>query len=263
MRMGSTAVKRATSTCTSLYQQHTKVLLTPQRYVYGVQTGQGHGPIVGPPLRKKITILDVQRLYRQKKPLTVATAYSYPSAVHVDAAEIDMLLVGDSVGMVELGYDTTQPVTMEEMLHHAKAVSRGASRPLLIADMPFGSYEADPKDAYRNALQFLKEAGMDAVKLEGGAARADCIKMLVNGGISVMGHIGLTPQHISVLGGFRAQGKTVSAAQKLIDDALALQEAGCFAIVIECVPSIVAKHLTEILHIPTIGIGAGSHTSGK
>jgi 3-methyl-2-oxobutanoate hydroxymethyltransferase len=253
-----------------LYQQTTIKTNIYRSMVYGSGTKSaatsgpsGHGPIVGPPLRKKITIVDVGRLYRQKKPLTCATAYSYPSAVHVDAADIDMLLVGDSVGMVELGYDTTQPVSMEEMLHHAKAVSRGATKPLLIADMPFGSYEVDDAVAYNNAVRFLKEAGMDAVKLEGGTARASCIKTLVNGGVSVMGHIGLTPQHISVLGGFRAQGKTVAAAQKLVEDALALQEAGCFAIVVECVPSIVAKHLTEILHIPTIGIGAGPHTSGQ
>jgi 3-methyl-2-oxobutanoate hydroxymethyltransferase len=232
-------------------------------YATNAPTSNTHAPLVGPPLRKKITIIDVQRLYKQKKPLTVATAYSYPSAVHVDAADIDMLLVGDSVGMVELGYDTTQPVTMDEMLHHAKAVSRGATRPLLIGDMPFGSYETDHKTAYNNAIRFLKEAGMDAVKLEGGKARAGCIRALVDGGVSVMGHIGLTPQHISVLGGFRAQGKTVIAAKKLIEDALALQEAGCFAIVIECVPSIVAKHITEMLQIPTIGIGAGPHTSGQ
>ncbi len=143
--------------------------------------------------------------------------------------------------MVELGYDTTLPVTMDEMIHHAKAVARGARRPLLIGDMPFGSYEGDTIGAVKNAHRFLKEAGMDAIKIEGGKVRAKCVKTIVDSGVAVVGHIGLTPQSISVLGGFRAQGKTAVAAEKLIDDGLALQEAGCFAIVIECVPAIVAQ----------------------
>lgn len=194
---------------------------------------------------------------------SVVTAYTYPSAVHVDAAGIDVILVGDSVGMVELGYDTTLPVTMDDLIYHCKAVSRGSDRALLVADLPFGSYEASPQQAYASAIRFLKEANMDCVKLEGGANMAPHVKTLVNGGVAVMGHIGLTPQRISVLGGFRAQGKTLSAAQILLADALALQEAGCFALVIECVPAEVAELITKSLSIPTIGIGAGNGTSGQ
>ena len=218
---------------------------------------------VGPPIRKKMTTLDISKLYANKTPITMVTAYSYPSAVHVDAADIDICLVGDSVGMVELGYDTTLPVSMEEMIHHAKAVSRGAERPLLIADLPFGSYERGGAVAYNNAVRFLKECGMDGVKLEGGRTVVDTVRALVDGGVSVMGHIGLTPQRISVLGGFRAQGKSEAAAASLLADALALQAAGAFAIVIECVPPDIAQTITAKLTIPTIGIGAGPHTSGQ
>jgi len=219
--------------------------------------------MVGAPLRKKVTTLEVQKMRERQKPITMVTAYTYPSAMHVDAAQIDILLVGDSLAMVELGHNTTLPVSMEEMLYHCKAVARGASFPLLVGDMPFGSYEASPQVAYQNATRFLKEAGMDAVKLEGGRARADTVRALVDGGVAVMGHIGLTPQRISVLGGFRAQGRTVQAAKDLIADALALQAAGCFAIVIECVPAVVAEMITKALDIPTIGIGAGPHCSGQ
>ena len=191
---------------------------------------------IQPPLRKKITTLDIARLHASGTPITMVTAYTYPSSVHVDAAGIDVLLVGDSLGMVELGYETTLPVSMEEMLHHARAVSRGANSPLLVADLPFGSYEASASQAHGNAVRFLKEAGMDAVKLEGGRQRAATVRHLVDAGIAVMGHIGLTPQQISTLGGFRAQGKTRRAASLLMLDALALQQAGAFAIVIECTP---------------------------
>lgn len=193
----------------------------------------------------------------------MVTAYTYPSAVHVDAADIDVLLVGDSVGMVELGYDTTLPVTVDDMIYHCKAVSRGAERALLVADLPFGSYEASPQVAYATAIRFLKECGMDCVKLEGGAQLAEHVRVLVRGGVAVMGHIGLTPQRVSVLGGFRAQGKTLEAAQLLLADALALQEAGCFSLVIECVPAEVAELISRTLRIPTIGIGAGRHTDGQ
>lgn len=195
--------------------------------------------------------------------LAVVTAYTYPSAVHVDAAGIDVILVGDSVGMVELGYDTTLPVTVADLIYHCKAVSRGADRALLVADLPFGSYESSPAAAYATAVRFLKETNMDCVKLEGGAAYAEHVRTLVDGGVAVMGHIGLTPQRISVLGGFRAQGKTVAAAKALLADALALEAAGAFAIVIECVPAEVAALLTRHLRIPTIGIGAGGGTSGQ
>ena len=193
----------------------------------------------------------------------MVTAYTYPSAVHVDTAGIDILLVGDSLGMVELGYETTLPVTMDDMLHHARAVSRGAERPLLVADLPFGSYEASPQQAHSNAIRFLKEAGMDAVKLEGGRSRAPTVRHLVDAGVAVMGHIGLTPQHISTLGGFRAQGKTTTAALTLLHDALALQHAGAFALVIECVPAPVAAAVQRALHIPVVGIGAGGGVAGQ
>ena len=205
----------------------------------------------------------MQRLYTSHTPITMVTAYTYPSAVHVDTAGIDILLVGDSLGMVELGYETTLPVTMDEMVHHAKAVSRGAERPLLVADLPFGSYEASHQQAHSNAIRFLKEAGMDAVKLEGGRSRAATIRHLVESGVAVMGHIGLTPQHISTLGGFRAQGKTLQSAQSLLHDALSLQAAGVFSLVVECVPAPVAAAIQRALSIPVIGIGAGGGVAGQ
>lgn len=213
--------------------------------------------------RRKVTTLDIAILKRKKKPVTMVTAYDYPSAVHVDLAGFDILLVGDSVGMVELGYDTTLPVTLEDMIHHTRAVKRGAERPLIVTDMPFGTCEGEPYEALRNAQRLLKEGGADCVKIEGGRERAQTIRTLVSGGIAVMGHVGLRPQHISVLGGFRAQGRTASQAEQIIEDALAVQEAGAFAVVIECVPSPVAKQVTDLLQIPTIGIGAGPETSGQ
>ncbi|CAK4413129.1 unnamed protein product [Aphanomyces euteiches] len=213
--------------------------------------------------RKKVTTLDVGILKRKKKPITMVTAYDYPSAVHVDLAGFDILLVGDSVGMVELGMDTTIPVTLDDIIYHSKAVCRGATRPLVVADMPFGSCEGDSFEALRNAQRLLKEGGVDCVKIEGGIERTKTIETIVKGGIAVMGHVGLRPQAISVLGGFRAQGRTAKQAEQIIEDALAVQEAGAFAIVLECVPSVVAKAVTDILDIPTIGIGAGSDTSGQ
>lgn len=212
---------------------------------------------------KAVSTVDLIELKKRKKPITMVTAYSYPSAVHVDLAGIDVILVGDSVAMVELGYDTTLHVTVDDMLHHCKAVARGAKRSLLVGDMPFGSYEASEKEALATARRFLKEGNMNAVKMEGGMHMARTARKLVESGVAVMGHIGLTPQAISVLGGFRVQGKTAANAVALIDDALALQDAGCFAVVIECVPPVVAQAVTDALEIPTIGIGAGPHTSGQ
>ncbi|KAL4140880.1 hypothetical protein PRNP1_015158 [Phytophthora ramorum] len=165
--------------------------------------------------------------------------------------------------MVELGMDTTLPVTLEDMIHHTKAVKRGANRPLVITDMPFGTCEGSPYEALKNAQRLMKEGGADCVKIEGGKERAETIKTIVDGGIAVMGHIGLRPQHISVLGGFRAQGRTAAQARMIIEDALAVQKAGAFAVVLECVPSAVAKAVTEILKIATIGIGAGPETDGQ
>lgn len=235
-----------------------------QKYVL-LQTSRHFttGTTVGAPLRKKVTTLDLQKMRDKGKPITMVTAYTYPSAMHVEQAGIDVLLVGDSLAMVELGYDTTLPVTIDEMLYHCKAVARGAQSPLLVGDMPFGSYQRSIDDAYYNATRFLKEGNMDCVKVEGGKIYANTVRALVNGGVAVMGHVGLTPQNISVLGGFRAQGKTIQAAKKLVDDARALQAAGAFSLVIECVPSVVADIITRSVDIPTIGIGAGAYTSGQ
>jgi 3-methyl-2-oxobutanoate hydroxymethyltransferase len=213
--------------------------------------------------RKKVTIHDLQAKKEKGEPFTMVTAYDYPTAVIVDKAGIDAILVGDSLAMVVLGLPNTVSVTMEEMLHHCRAVARGAQYALLVGDMPFMSYQTGPSDAVRNAGRFLKEAGMDVVKLEGGKKMAPIARAIVDAGIPVMGHIGLTPQTISALGGFKVQGKDAAAAQQVIDDALALEDAGCFAIVLEAIPDRVAKIITERLSIPTIGIGAGPHCDGQ
>jgi len=213
--------------------------------------------------RKKVTIHDLQAKKEKGEPFTMVTAYDYPTAVIVDKAGIDAILVGDSLAMVVLGLPNTVSVTMEEMLHHCRAVARGAQYALLVGDMPFMSYQTGPSDAVRNAGRFLKEAGMDVVKLEGGKKMAPIARAIVDAGIPVMGHIGLTPQTISALGGFKVQGKDATAAQQVIDDALALEDAGCFAIVLEAIPDRVAKIITERLSIPTIGIGAGPHCDGQ
>jgi len=181
----------------------------------------------------------------------------------VDLSGIDSILVGDSLGMVMLGYENTLPVTMEDMLHHCRAVSRGASRPLLIGDMPFMSYQASTPQAVRNAGRFLQEAGMDAVKLEGGAERLEAVEAIIGAGIPVLGHLGLTPQSVHQLGGFKTQGRTAKAAQRLLEDAKLLDQAGCFGIVLESVPDRVAALISERISIPTIGIGAGNGCDGQ
>jgi 3-methyl-2-oxobutanoate hydroxymethyltransferase len=193
----------------------------------------------------------------------MATAYDYPGARAVDAAGIDAILVGDSLAMVVLGHPNTLSVTMEEMLHHARAVRRGAQRPLLVGDLPFMSYQTSVADAVRNAGRYVQEAGMDAVKLEGGGTFADTVRAVVRAGIPVQGHLGLTPQSVNVMGGFRVQGRDAASAKTLIEDALVLEDAGCFSIVLESVPHRLASYITERLRIPTIGIGAGSGTSGQ
>ncbi|MGQ9459162.1 MAG: 3-methyl-2-oxobutanoate hydroxymethyltransferase [Anaerolineae bacterium] len=213
--------------------------------------------------RKKVTILDLQEKKQRGEPITMLTAYDYPTALLVDRAGMDIILVGDSLAMVVLGHENTVAVTMEEMLHHCKAVARGAKYPLLVGDMPFLSYQVDRREAVRNAGRFLKEGGMDVVKLEGGQEMADTVKAIVDAGIPVMGHIGLTPQSISKLGGFRVQGKSVEAAKKLLADAVALEEAGAFSIILEAVPDRLAQLITERVKIPTIGIGAGPHCDGQ
>src|SRR5574342_2917 len=191
------------------------------------------------------------------------TAYDYPTALAMDKAGVDSILVGDSLAMVVLGYENTLPVTMEEMLHHARAVARGAKTSLLIGDMPFMSYQVSVEEATRNAGRFLQQGGMDAVKLEGGRERVETIRSITSAGIPVMGHLGLTPQSVNQLGGFRAQGKTTSAAKRLYEDALILEEAGCFSIVLESVPARLAELISRKISIPTIGIGAGAGCDGQ
>lgn len=213
--------------------------------------------------RKKVTIHTLRLKKERQEKITMLTAYDYPTALAMDQAGIDAILVGDSLGMVVLGYENTLPVTMEEMLHHCRAVARGASHCLLIGDMPFMSYQASLSEAVHNAGRFLKEGGMDAVKLEGGRERVETVRAILEAGIPVMGHIGLTPQSVHQLGGFRPQGKEARAAQRLFEDALLLQEAGCFSIVLESVPARLAEMISNYLNIPTIGIGAGPHCDGQ
>lgn len=213
--------------------------------------------------RRKTTILDIQARKDGGKPITMLTAYDYSSAQFVDRAEIDIILVGDSLGMVMLGMESTVPVTMEEMLHHCKAVARGAKHAFLVGDMPFMSYQADRAEAIRNAGRLMKEAAMDAVKLEGGREVATTISAIVEAGIPVMGHIGLTPQSLSKLGGYKVQGNTAASARRLLEDALALEAAGCFSIVLEAVPAPVAEAVSRRLRVPTIGIGAGAGCDGQ
>jgi 3-methyl-2-oxobutanoate hydroxymethyltransferase len=213
--------------------------------------------------RKKVTILDLKSKKEKAEPITMLTAYDYPTGLLVDQAGIDIILVGDSLAMVVLGHESTVAVTMDEMLHHCKAVARGAKYPLLVGDMPFMSYQVDIKEAIRNAGRFLKEGGMDVVKLEGGRDMAPTVEAIVGAGIPVMGHIGLTPQTISKLGGYRVQGKDVAAARALIDDARALEDAGAFSIILEAIPGPVAKLITERVSVPTIGIGAGPDCDGQ
>ena len=213
--------------------------------------------------RKKVTIPLIQAMKRNSEPLSMLTAYDYPTALVMDQAGIDIILVGDSLGMVMLGYENTLPVTMEEMLHHCRAVSRGAKYALLVGDMPFMSYQVDVTQAVRNAGRFLQEGGMNAVKLEGGSERADTIRAIVNAGIPVMGHLGLTPQSVHKLGGYRPQGRDAEAAYRLLEDAQLLQEAGCYSLVLESIPGRLAKLVSECLDIPTIGIGAGVGCDGQ
>lgn len=213
--------------------------------------------------RKKTSILALHDKKSHKEPISMVTAYDYPSALAADRAGIDSILVGDSLGMVVLGYDSTVPVTMDEMIHHCKAVRRGAQYAYLIGDMPFMSYQADRAEAVRNAGRFLKEAGMDAVKLEGGREMADTVRAITAAGMMVVGHIGLTPQSAAQLGGYRVQGKTVADAQRLLEDGLALQDAGAVMLVLEMVPDRVAQRISEQLRIPTIGIGAGVGCDGQ
>ncbi|MGD9093636.1 MAG: 3-methyl-2-oxobutanoate hydroxymethyltransferase [Anaerolineales bacterium] len=213
--------------------------------------------------RKKITTLTLHRKKMRAEVITMLTAYDHATALALDQAGIDTILVGDSLGMVVLGYANTLQVTMDDMLHHCRAVARGTQYALTIGDMPFMSYQTSIQEAVRNAGRFLQEGGMDAVKLEGGAERLDTVQAIMSAGIPVMGHLGLTPQSVHQLGGFRPQGLEVSVARRILDDALMLQDAGCFSIVLESIPARLASLITKRLEIPTIGIGAGSDCDGQ
>jgi len=213
--------------------------------------------------KKKVTIPQLLDMKREGKKIRMVTSYDYITALLVDETDIEMILVGDSLGMVVLGYEGTVPVTMEDMLHHIKPVVRAARNTFVVGDMPFGSYNESIESAIRNANRILKEGGADAVKLEGGLNVVKTVEALVNAGIPVMGHIGLTPQTATQLGGFKVQGKDIEAARRLLEEAQALEAAGAFAIVLECIPSALAKLITERVNIPTIGIGAGPHCDGQ
>ena len=216
-----------------------------------------------PTARKKVTTLTLRQKKERGEIITMLTAYDYPTAMAMDKAGVDAILVGDSLAMVVLGYENTLPVTMDEMLHHSRAVARGAKTALLVGDMPFMSYQVSVEEATRNAGRFLQQGGMDAVKLEGGRERADAVRSITSAGIPVMGHIGLTPQSINQLGGFRAQGKTAVAAKRLVEDAQILEDAGAFSIVLESVPARLAELISKKISIPTIGIGAGVGCDGQ
>ena len=213
--------------------------------------------------RRKITLFDLQAMKQQGRKITMLSIPDYPMALLADRAGLDTILVGDSLAMTVLGYDTTVPVTMEEMLHHTKAVTRATKYAFVVGDMPFMSNNTSERDAIINAGRFMQEGGTDSVKVEGGANAAHIVTAIVKAGIPVMGHIGLTPQHISLLGGYRVQGRDVHTARRVIDDALAIEEAGAFAIILECVPNQISKIVTERLRIPTISYGAGESCDGQ
>ncbi len=211
----------------------------------------------------KITIPDILKKKAEGRKITMLTAYDYPTAQIVDEAGIDIVLVGDSLGMVVQGIESTLPVTMDEMIYHTRMVVRAARTALVVGDMPFLSYQADRAEAVRNAGRFLKEAGAEAVKLEGGVAVAETIRAIVAAGIPVMGHIGLTPQSVHALGGYKVQGRDEAAREKILADARAVQDSGAFSVVLEAVPSSLAQEIGKMLSIPTIGIGAGPHCDGQ
>lgn len=212
---------------------------------------------------KKFTIKSFQKAKDEKRPISMLTAYDYSMAKILDGAGADALLVGDSLGMVVQGHDSTISVTIDDMIYHAKAVNRAAKRALVIVDMPFMSYHVSMEEAVRNAGRLMKEGGAHAIKLEGGVEFAETIRQIVRAQIPVMGHIGMTPQSVHMFGGFKVQGKSLVQAQKIIDDAKALEEAGVFAITLECVPEELSKIITETVNVPTIGIGAGKYCDGQ
>jgi 3-methyl-2-oxobutanoate hydroxymethyltransferase len=226
-----------------------------------VAPSAGNDKITVPGILKRKSVVSSQNSSPAK--ITCLTAYDYPTARLLDEAGVDILLVGDSLGMVVLGYESTLPVTLEEMLQCTRAVRRGTRRALLVADMPYGSYHDDPVEAVRHAVRFVKEAGAEAVKIEGGERRMELIARMVDAEIPVMGHIGLTPQSVNAFGGFRVQGKTEEAGEQLLRDARAVEAAGAFSIVLESIPRELAARITAELKIPTIGIGAGPDCDGQ
>ncbi|MBF7082801.1 3-methyl-2-oxobutanoate hydroxymethyltransferase [Desulfallas sp. Bu1-1] len=213
--------------------------------------------------KDRVTTATFRKYHAEGKKITMLTAYDYPMAKLVDAAGIDAILVGDSLGNVVLGYGSTIPVTMDDMVHHVKAVARGVQRAMVVADMPFLSYHVSREESLRNAGRLLQETGAQAVKMEGGREIAETVRAITGAGIPVMGHLGLTPQSIYQMGGYKVQGKDEEAARKLLEDARALEKAGAFSVVLECVPTPLAKLITESIGIPTIGIGAGPYCSGQ
>jgi 3-methyl-2-oxobutanoate hydroxymethyltransferase len=212
---------------------------------------------------KKISVTDIQRMKADGEKIPVLTSYSYPFARIVDSSGVPVIMVGDSVGMVEAGHANTLPVTVDEMVYHTRAVARAAAHALVVADMPFASYQISTEEAVRNAARLVKEGGAEAVKLEGGRTRAGAIRAIVDMGVPVMAHVGLTPQSVHALGGFTVQGRTRAAAEVIIEDARAVEEAGAFSVVLEGVPASVAAEITALLTIPTIGIGAGPDCDGQ
>jgi 3-methyl-2-oxobutanoate hydroxymethyltransferase len=214
-------------------------------------------------IMNRITTAVIRNMKKKGERITMLTAYDYPTALIVDEAGTDIILVGDSLGMVVLGYDSTIPVTMEEMIHHTKAVSRAAKHAMVVGDMPFMSYQVSLEDAMYNAGRFLQEAGAQGVKLEGGREVAEITRRITSSGIPVMAHIGLTPQSVHQIGGYKVQGKEDASAKRILEDARILEEAGAFSIVLECVPAELAKAITKSLSIPTIGIGAGINCDGQ
>ncbi|MDP2918806.1 MAG: 3-methyl-2-oxobutanoate hydroxymethyltransferase, partial [Dehalococcoidia bacterium] len=211
----------------------------------------------------RVTINDIREMKQRGEKLTMLTSYDYSTARIVDKVGIPLILVGDSLGMVVLGYENTLPVTMDVMIHHSKAVVRGTEHALIVGDMPFMTYHVSVEEALKNAARFIQEAGTQAVKLEGGVTVADKVKRMVECGIPVMGHIGLTPQSVNQFGGHKVQGKSVEVARKLLDDAVALEQAGAFSVVLESIPARLASLITERISIPTIGIGAGPGCDGQ
>jgi 3-methyl-2-oxobutanoate hydroxymethyltransferase len=216
-----------------------------------------------PPTAGRLPLTELAEMKKRGERIVMVTAYDYPSGRLADAAGIDVVLIGDSAAMTVLGHDSTVPASMDDMLFLARAAARGAERPLVVADMPFGSFQVSDEDALRNGVRFVKEAGVDAVKVEGAGSTLSRVLALVGAGIPVMGHIGLTPQSATMLGGFRAQGRTAAKARELLEDAVALEQAGCFSIVLECVPAAVAERITGTVGVPTIGIGSGVACDGQ